>query len=604
VLRTITWSDALIAILFAVFALAFQMQRWGGYDPAIFMSGDAGVYTEIAAARGNPHLFIGDALLEHADNYKFYKVVHIFAIQGLGWLTGDYGKGMVFLLGPLVVIHLLGYYILGRVLYQNRFWALILSLTTSVYILTPIGDDVGLMFDPLPGFAFGASLPYLLAAIIRFQNNTDTWKIIIACCAGLIYVHPVSGPAWVSGLWLFYALSNPDGLPVWQRVRRAFALGAIAFVVVLPFAAIYVSSHDTSPNDPVKVAAIREAMNARIEPTLLNPIPAISAFSKWLLTDFRYTYFALLSVSFLLYGKTYRKEARTLITIVCGVLLFSMLFPCLEYLRTVNSGVPYQTELIRPLKYTVPLIFVLSIWGLCALHERMSQSIKSPYVALVSSVLIGLLFVSYVHRKDPSVIRFVYPTINAWLHGDLLPAKARKNLVDVDAIRAVRRLTPEKAKIFVASDYALQVRFAALRPVVYAYKDGSTFAFSNYAALLKWYETYKKLGRVNRAGYSPAELEQKIIPMARELDADYILVYFGGYFEKLRSNADSGENVAAKAKGIRSTAFSNGHHLSVALEGKTGTSYVAASTPGPDIHLNGLRNIWTNLHYGLYRLVK
>jgi hypothetical protein len=446
------------------------------------------------------------------------------------------------------------------------------------------------MFDPLPGFAFGALLPYLLSAIIRFQDDTYKWKIIIACCAALIYVHPVSAPAWVFGLWLFYALSNPDGLAIGQRVRRALALGAVAFFIALPFAAVYVGSHDTAPNDPVKVAAIRDAMEARIEPAYLNPILSIRAFSKWLLADFRYTYFALLSLCFLLYDKTYRKEARALIAIVSGVGLFSMLFPCVEYLRTVNSGVLYQTELIRPLKYIVPIIFVLSIWGLSALQERMSQSIKSEYTVPVISVLIGLMFVFYVHRKDPSVVRFVYPTIHAWLHGDLLPGKTRKGLRDVEAIRAVRRFTPAKSKIFVASDFALPVRFAAMRPVVYAYKDGSTFAFSNYAALLKWHQVYKKLGgRINRAGCSPTELERTIIPIARELDADYIFVYFGDYFEKIRANADSKENFAAKAKVITPTDFSG------AVE--------EHSNPGR-IDLNGVSNVWSNRQYGLYKLVK
>ena len=415
-LKTITWRDALIAILFALFALVFQMQRLDGSWNGIFIHSDAANLTAFAAARANPHLFIGDTFLENIDNYKFYTTVHIFAIQALGWLTGDYGKGVVFLLGPLVLIHLLGYYILGRVLYQNRFWALILSLTTSVHIiLTPIGDYVGLMFDPLPRFAFGALLPYLLSAIIRFQDDTDKWKIIIACCAGLIYVHPVSAPAWVFALWLFYALSNPDGLAVGQRVRRAFALGIVAFLVALPFAALYVSSHDTAPNDPVKAAAIMDAMKARIEPQFLNPIPTISAFSKWLLTDFYYTYFALLSLCFLLYGKTYRKEARTLITVICGVVLFSTLIP-----SVASSTLGFHT-LVRPLKDVVLVIFILSIWGLCALQERMSQSIKSAYISSVISVLIGLMFVFYVHRKDPTVVHFVYPTIHAWLHGNLLP---------------------------------------------------------------------------------------------------------------------------------------------------------------------------------------
>src|SRR5262249_7144954 len=148
------------------------------------------------------------------------------------------------------------------------------------------------------------------------------------------------------------------------------------FLVALPFAALYVNSHDIAPNDPVKLAAISDALHERIEPTFLNPIATIWDFSKWLLSYFYYTYFALLSLAFLLYGKTYRKEARALLTVVCGVGLFSILIPCVEYLRTANSGVPFQIDLIRPLKYAVPVIFVFSIWGLRALHERMSQSIK------------------------------------------------------------------------------------------------------------------------------------------------------------------------------------------------------------------------------------
>jgi len=596
--KTITWRDALIIFFFALFALAFQMQRWGGYNPAIFIGSDAANLTAFAAARANPNLFIGDTLLEKIDNYKFYTTVHVFAIQALGWLTGDYGTGMVFLLGPLVLIHLLGYYILGRVLYHNRFWALILSLTTSVYILTPIGDDIGLMPDPLPGFAFGALLPYLLSAIIRFQADTNKWKIIIACCAGLIYIHPVSGPAWVFGLWLFYALSNPDGLAVGQRIRRAFALGIVAFLVALPFATLYVGSHDIAPDDPVKVAAIRDAVQARVEPTFLNPIPTISAFSKWLLTDFYYTYIALLSLCLLLYGKTYRREARTLITVVCGVVLFSMLIPCIEYLRTISSGVPFQIELVRPLKYIIPAIFVLSVWGLYALQERMSQSLKNAYISSAISVLIGLMFVFYVHRKDSKIIGFVYPTMHAWRHGDLLPGKTTKNLAHVEAIRAVRHFTPERSKIFVASDFVLQVRYAALRPVVYAYKDGVIFAYSNYDALIKWYEIHKKLGRINRDGYSPADLEQTILPIARELDADYVFVYFGDYFEKIGTNADVRDNLAAKAKVITPTVFSNSYGFSVALDGK-----MKIDSPH-DINLNGLSNVWNNLYYGLYKLVK
>ena len=555
------------------------------------MHNDAAIYTSFAAAQANPQLFIGDTLLESSRNHNFYKIVHIPAIQALAWLTGDYGKGIVFLLGPLVLIHLLGYYILGRVLFENRFWALILSLTTSVYILTPLDDDVGLIFDALPGFAFGALLPYLLSAIVRFQDDTKKWTIITACCAGLIYVHPVSGPAWVFGLWVFYALSNPDGLAVEQRVRRAFALGVVAFLIALPFAAVYVRSHDSAPNDPAKVAVIREAINLKIEPAFLNPIASIKAFPKWLLTDFHYTYLALLSLFFLLYGRGYRKRATTLIAVVCGVVVFSILLPCVEYIRTINSGVPYQTAFVRPLKYMVPVIFVLSVWGLSALHERISGSIKSVFISSGISVLIGLMFVFYVHRKDPSVVRFVHPTIHAWRHRVLLPEKTKMGPVHVETIRAVRHFTPPQSKVFAASPFALAVRYAALRPLVYADKDGGIFAFSNYDALLKWYEIHKKVGKIKRDGYSPADVEQTIIPIARELDADYIVVYFGDYFEKIGTNAASREKLVAKAGVSTATAFAQGF-------GK-----ITSDSPH-SIDLHGLSNVWSNLHYGLYKLAK
>ena len=39
----------------------------------------------------------------------------------------------------------------------------------------------------------------------------------------------------------------------------------------------------------------------------------------------------------------------------------------------------------------------------------------------------------------------------------------------------------------------LETRYAALRPVVYAYKDGGIFADTNYSALLEWNKTKQEL---------------------------------------------------------------------------------------------------------------
>ena len=210
------------------------------------------------------------------------------------------------------------------------------------------------------------------------------------------------------------------------------------------------------------------------------------------------------------------------------------------------------------------------IWGLVVLQEKISEWTERENIVSGVGVLIGLLLVMHVHRKDPAIIRFIYPTVHAWRHGNIFPEQSRKGLIELAAVTAAQRLTPERSKLFVTSDLALQIRFGALRPVVYAYKDGSTFAFSNYDALLNWHEVYKRVGgRFKKTGYSPAEIEQTMIPLARELDADYIFVFFGDYFEKLASN----------------TAFQRDR-----------ASY--------DRSLRGVTHVWSNSQYGLYQLRK
>jgi len=257
----------------------------------------------------------------------------------------------------------------------------------------------------------------------------------------------------------------------------------------------------------------------------------------------------------------------------------------------MGSEVPYETDLIRPLKYVVPVIFVLSIWGLCAVQERLARSIKPEYFVTFVSVLVGLVFVVYVHRKDSHTAHFVYPTIQAWMHGNLLPEQPITQLVHVEAIRAVRDFTPEKSKVFVASAFALQVRYAALRPVVYAFKDGWFFTMSNYDALLKWYDTYKKLGTISKTGYSPTEVKQTLIPIAKELNADYILVYFGSYFARIKTNTGYGVKLTSTANLMTSSVSSNGSD--------------PISNQGPHhIDLDGLTRVWSNRQYGLYKLVK
>ena len=86
-----------------------------------------------------------------------------------------------------------------------------------------------------------------------------------------------------------------------------------------------------------------------------------------------------------------------------------------------------------------------------------------------------------------------------------------------------------------------------------------------------------------------------MIPLARDLDAEYILVFFGDYFEKLGSNIVSRNNmVAPKITQIAAPAVFNGLKPIASLE-RNKEPY--------DLYLYGVSHIWSNRQYGLYRLI-
>ena len=104
----------------------------------------------------------------------------------------------------------------------------------------------------------------------------------------------------------------------------------------------------------------------------------------------------------------------------------------------------------------------------------------------------------------------------------------------VDALVAVRQHTPPGATILPTS-HELPIRFYALRPVVYAWKDGSPLAYTNHTALVKWYETYKEWMAEVASKKGPAASIKALVALSHKLGADYLFVDFAVGPEVARS---------------------------------------------------------------------
>jgi hypothetical protein len=501
-----------------------------GVHPFVFLDTDAAQLASFAAASDNPGLFANDSFLDDPGNYQFYSTVQIPLIRLLGRLTGDYGTGFILLLGPLVFLQATGFYLFGRILFGSRYWALVLALLNIVYL--DVGADLiyGIQFDPLPNFCFSAILPFLLAAAVRFRHSPRMFPWLMFAAGALVYVHPVSAPAWGFALWLGLGYMLPRDRPLKQRLARLLALGLVFLATIAPFGFWYMYHHDAGQVSPQDYGPVKEAISYRINPTNLSITRAV----KSLIDNWSQKGFVGYSCWFLgAFGALFlvvRRETRQVAALICfwcaGILLPSLAIPAVDLaIARRMDRLPMQIDLFRPLLFLLPLTLILCVWPFAALWEKHRQRPYPSFSIIGGLTLTGALMVFCWNFLHQDTYQFPLPTLQTWANGQ--PIYCTGNApAHVEAVQAAGRLTPPGAKFF-ATTYPLQIRYSALRPVVWAYKDGGPLTYSNHKKLLTWYRVLKRVGSLPTM--YDEQRYRELIQVARELGAQYYFASLYGY---------------------------------------------------------------------------
>ena len=140
-------------------------------------------WTTLAGSRAT--LSLGDS-----NNIGIYATIHIPLIRLLDRLTGDYGLAYAWLVFPETFLQLLGFYILGRVLFKNRFWAFLLAFLTAMTVINiGLGEIWGVWRDALPRVTFQSLLPFLLALVLVWKDRPGRWPWLMIF-AGLACLCP------------------------------------------------------------------------------------------------------------------------------------------------------------------------------------------------------------------------------------------------------------------------------------------------------------------------------------------------------------------------------------------------------------------------------
>jgi hypothetical protein len=553
-----TWViDLCVIIAFIIISLAFTFGRVGFHFQSYLLSGsDAANISSFAAALDHPQYFSNDSFLKNPANFAYYNTIHIPLIRWLGQILGNYSSPFALLLFPLTCLHLLGYYLLGSIIFKNRFWAVIFSLIVFISVSLNLGESWGLMADMIPRFLFQSLLPFLLTAVIRWGKNPKAWPWLMAATGLLVYAHPVSLPVWGLAVLLSLWVLSP-AVPFKQKIMRLLVASLLFLCVITPFTIGYLFNTTFGSHDAVNYEEILTIMRKRFIAGFVDlgvgykDFIKIAILSDWF-TSLIWVFVFIGGIGlFLLQRKSENKILLVLAAWWISVLIVGVLIPVADHgLANALKRMPLEVDLIRSIRYAIPLLLLSALYLLSEFRLILGKKIDIKIRHVVTPVFICLgllLLIGWVMRngffQNPALLQ----SARCWKSGQLVcPFPDEDEFQQqIDLLNAVKADTPFGSRIMASADLSeLVFRYFALRPLVYSYKDGGSLIYTNHAELLIWWRQFQEISQVQSNSSRKLYLDG-LIKFSRKYLADYIMLpeeysiqnYYPAGLDKVFSNS-------------------------------------------------------------------
>jgi hypothetical protein len=515
-LPTVNGWDWLVGVFFVLIAGVYLLGRLQGNYPIVILSGDAGNIASYAAALDHPNWFKIDPGLNSADIIGIDQTINIPLIRALTHLTGNYGLASALLILPETFLQLLGFYILGRVLFKNRFIALLLALLTATTVMQEqigMGEVWGIWSDSLPRVTFQSLLPFLLGLVLIWRDHPGRWPLLMVFSGLLVYVHPVSAPTWGFAIWLSLWLLLPKNWSWQRRLLVMLGLGTLFLAAITPYAINYLSHQGGS-----KSMDYYTTMSILEENAPLNILGAFGYFLQKSLLDLLLPLALVGFTATWLLKKTDRLPVRVVLIWMVGISITCVIVPFIEKTVTQHLHIlPFETELVRGIRYLIPLLLIFWLWPLAELSHRPINLVARR--AVISFGILLVVFWGFTNRAAVNIMRDTFSCFTQ-LH---LVCSPPQNVDEL--IHATRKLTSPGDGVFFfdqnghGSSDSLSIRYAALRPLVYTERPD----INNRSSLPAWLKITQTLD-VLRAIPDTVERIQGLIALAKSLDAKYLVI--------------------------------------------------------------------------------
>lgn len=525
--------DGSVVLIFIFISFIYTIGRTGdSFSRMSLLNGDAANIASFAAALDHPDLFSKDPLLSNPDNFAFYFTIHVPMIRLLNHVFGNYGTAFISLLFPILFAQLMGFYYLGNVLYHNRFWAFLLAIVTAVSVTLPLGEFWGFYVDPIPRLLFQAFLPFLLGAAIKWGGQAKFWPWIMGCAGLLVYAHPVSAPAWGVAILLGLWFSVPSSITSTHRFKMMIMSGLFFLIVITPFAVNYLTTF--SHSQAKDYDQVMEILSYRFSPGYLNLPLALQIFYQeiinsnlinrglWIWTGVGFGLVTYLQKK----NSIQNRYSYVLASWWIGLLLISVALPLIEHeaLKALRRT-PLEFDLIRGLRYTIPLLWMVSFWALSEVYNVALQTSRMYHFGdklwslLVAIAGIGMVF--FWMNENQFISRTNISSTYACWKQELFLCPQPEATARADFLDAIRVLTPPGSSIFYSD---LAVRYYALRSITYTNKDGGALGYANHDELIKWYKQNQELVAISAYTQNKSLVLKAYLEFARSYGSDYFVL--------------------------------------------------------------------------------
>jgi hypothetical protein len=514
-------QDGLIFLAFFLYAGLLQFSRFQDAFPNVLLASDSANISSYAAGYDHPEMFSGDPILGFPERFHIYQAAIIPMIRGIAHFTNNYSLAFVLLTFPTVLIFLCSFYLLGRELFQSRYWGLLFAVLNAVPYYLEI-DNTGI-HEPVPRMMFQAVFPLILLLLWKLKEKPRLLILVSISMGLLVFIHAVSSPSWAAGLLLGYWMFIPKDWSQKRKIGFLVVQGLCLLFVMAPFIVSFSGNQNRSSGN-LDMSTLYYIYKNNYPEGLLDVGHTIKNFLH-IVGRNGLLYFSIVSLFIMFYlGKRTRQYAWIIILWGTGIFLVSIALPYSEriierYLRLP----PIETEFLRGIKHYFFLMILVSVWALSELSHRARTALIKYLVAGIGILFLGLLLVRG-DTRDASI----QATLNCIARGKLICGTTNDF---ENVILYLRDETPVRSGVFFAYDandrIPLAVRYTSLRPLVYSHKDGGAIYQSPQFAN-EWLATYQEFKSHGTTSDWFQKNPDELFDFARGLGANFLVVELPG----------------------------------------------------------------------------